>query len=175
MIDEMMDYVKKTYPMIRWKMIETENLFFEERVKINCFYCGRYNNNWKCPLRIPDIDYKKMINEYCNKAFIYVEMPIDESNYEAVRKESSVYLHRAMLLCEKWLYQNNEPMALSFIGGACKLCKNGCMPERCANPYASRSPLEALGVNVMKSAASAGIEVKFPTTEYMMRIGLLLW
>ena len=47
MIDEMMDYVKKTYPMIRWKMIETENLFFEERVKINCFYCGRYNNNWK--------------------------------------------------------------------------------------------------------------------------------
>ncbi len=30
MIDEMMDYVKKTYPMIRWKMIETENLFFEE-------------------------------------------------------------------------------------------------------------------------------------------------
>lgn len=58
-----------------------------------------------------------MINEYCNKAFIYVEMPIDESNYEAVRKESSVYLHRAMLLCEKWLYQNNEPMALSFIGG----------------------------------------------------------
>ena len=175
MIDEMMDYVKKTYPMIRWKMIETENLFFEERVKINCFYCGRYNNNWKCPPRIPDIDYKKMINEYCNKAFIYVEMPIDESNYEAVRKESSVYLHRAMLLCEKWLYQNNEPMALSFIGGACKLCKNGCMPERCANPYASRSPLEALGVNVMKCAASAGIEVKFPTTEYMMRIGLLLW
>lgn len=62
-----------------------------------------------------------------------------------------------------------------LLGGACKLCKNGCMPERCANPYASRSPLEALGVNVMKSAASAGIEVKFPTTEYMMRIGLLLW
>ena len=175
MLDEMMGYVQKTYPMIRGKAIEAENIFFEERVKMNCFYCGRYNNNWKCPPHIPNIDYKKMIGEYSNRAFVYVEMPINENNYAVVRNESSVYLHRAMLLCEEWLYQNNEPMAISFIGGSCKLCKNGCMPEKCANPYDSRSPLEALGINVVKSAAAAGIDIKFPAADYMMRIGLLLW
>lgn len=175
MLNEMICHVQELYPLIQGREINSDEIVFEERVKMNCFYCGRYDNNWRCPPHIPDVDYKKMITEYKNCAFVYVEMPFGENDYKMIRTESSVYLHRALLMCEKWLYQNNNSTALSFIGGSCKLCKNGCMAERCANPYESRSPVEALGINVVKSAEKVGIDVRFPVTEQMIRIGLLLW
>lgn len=175
MLNEMICQIQETYPLIQGKVINPKKIVFEERVKMNCFYCGRYGNNWRCPPHIPDVDYKKMIMEYENCAFIYVAMPLGENGYKMIRTESSVYLHRALLMCEKWLYEHNKSTALAFIGGSCKLCKNGCMAEHCANPYESRSPVEALGINVVKSAAKVGIDVKFPVTERMMRIGLLLW
>ncbi len=174
-MDELLHYVQKTFPLIEGKKISADRLVFEERVKMNCFYCGKYNTSWRCPPKIPPIDCKKMFSEYDNAAFIYVRMLLEGADYNTVRKDSSIYLHRALLLCEKWLYQQNNATALSFIGGSCKLCKNGCAAEKCANPYQSRSPVEALGINVVKSAEQYGIQIPFPATDYMMRIGLLLW
>ncbi|MCI9631631.1 MAG: DUF2284 domain-containing protein [Ruminococcus sp.] len=171
----MLSDVKKKYPLIQGKKISADKLIFEERVKMNCFYCGKYNMSWRCPPRIPQIDFKKMMAEYKNAALIYVEMSLSKADYNTVRTDSSVYLHRALLECEKWLYLHNNAMALSFIGGSCKLCKNGCAAERCANPYQSRSSVESLGINVIQSARLFEIPINFPPTEYMTRIGLLLW
>lgn len=155
--------------------INQMDLVFEERVKMNCFYCARYNVSWKCPPKIPDLNYRKMVFEYENAALIYVRMPLKDNDFETVRKDSTVHLHRAMLDCEKWLYRCDNSMAISFIGGSCKLCKNGCAPNRCANPYQARSSVEAIGINVVKSAAQYGIKVTFPPMDFIYRIGLLLW
>lgn len=174
-LDDMLFFVRNKGYDIQGKVIDPSKLIFEERVRMNCFYCGKYNMSWKCPPKLPQIDGKKMLSEFDHSAFIWVEMPIEEENYTMVRHDSSVILHRALLECEKWLWEHDNSTALSFIGGSCKLCKNGCAPNRCANPYQSRSPVEALGINVVKSAEIFGIDVKFPPTEYMMRIGLLLW
>ncbi len=160
---------------IKGKNINASHLIFEERVKMNCFYCGRYNVSWKCPPRLPKIDYKKMLKEFDNIAFIYLEKSLFDCDYATVRTESSVQLHKALLECEKWLWNHNNSTALSFIGGSCKLCKNGCASDRCANPYMARVPVEAVGINVVKSAANCGIDISFPPKEYMIRIGLLLW
>lgn len=174
-MEEMLSYVRNTFPLIEGRKIVVNKLIFEERIKMNCFYCGKYNTNWRCPPKIPSIDFKKMLSEYENAAFIYIRMNLMEKDYNTVRNDSSVYLHRALLLCEKWLYDNNNSTAISFIGGSCKLCKNGCAPDKCANPYQSRTPVEALGINIVKSAEQFGIQIVFPTTENMMRIGMLLW
>lgn len=156
-------------------MIDASKLIFEERVKMNCFYCGKYNDSWKCPPKIPPIDVPRLLSEYSNAAFIYVRKTLVGKEYSSVRQESSVEVHRALLECEKWLYEHNNAVALSFIGGSCKLCKNGCSPIKCANPYQARSPLEAMGINVVKSADIFGIKVDFPPKDFILRIGLLLW
>ena len=174
-LDDMLSFARNKGYNIQGKVIDSSKLIFEERVKMNCFYCGKYNMSWKCPPKLPQIDGKKMLSEFDNVAFIWLEMPIGEDNYTMVRNDSSVILHRALLECEKWLWENGNSTALSFIGGSCKLCKNGCAPHRCANPYQSRSPIEALGINVVKSAEIFGINIKFPPAEYMVRLGLLLW
>lgn len=73
---EMLSFVQKTFPLIEGKIISADKLIFEERVKMNCFYCGKYNVSWRCPPKIPEIDYKKMFSEYDKAALIYVRMPL---------------------------------------------------------------------------------------------------
>lgn len=163
---------KQKYYMVP---IESSNLVFEERVKFNCFYCGKYNNCWKCPPKIPDINFRKMFSEYNNSAFVYGRFGFDDTNYQTVRNESSVLLHKALLKLEKLLWNENNSTAISFIGGSCKLCKNGCGKEKCNNPYLARSPIEATGINVILSAKKYGIDIDFPPKDFIIRIGLILW
>ena len=59
MLNEMICQIQETYPLIQGQVINPKKIVFEERVKMNCFYCGRYGNNWRCPPHIPDVDYKK--------------------------------------------------------------------------------------------------------------------
>ena len=173
---KLLEYLKEKNPLAEGVFIEPEDLIFEENVKMNCFYCGKYNNNWRCPPNLPNIDYQKMMKEYDKGLLVALTYDIDDAeNYSALRTESSVILHRLLLSLEKWMWNHNSSNAISFIGGSCKLCKSGCGKEKCNNPYMSRSPLEATGVNIVKSARKYGIDIKFPADKKLMRIGLLLW
>lgn len=163
---------KQKYSIVQ---INTDDLVFEDRVKFNCFYCGKYNNCWKCPPKLPEIDYRRMFSEYAHAAFVYGKYYFDDSNYQSVRNESSTLLHKTLLDLERFLWNQNNSMAISFIGGSCKLCKNGCGKDKCNNPYMARSPLEATGVNIVTSAAKYGIEIVFPPKDYIIRLGLILW
>lgn len=174
-LEKMMLYCNDKGFEVHGKIIDSSKLVFEERVKMNCFYCGKYNLGWRCPPQIPEIDFKKMIEEYNNAAFIFIKKTLANKDFNSVRNDSSIELHRALLECEKWLWENNNSTALSFIGGSCKLCKNGCAQDRCVNPYQSRTPVEALGINIVKSAEIFGIKIEFPPRENIFRIGLLLW
>lgn len=157
------------------KSVTSDDLVFEENVLLSCFYCGKYGTNWKCPPHLPKLDYKKALGEYDNMAFLWIDMPYDDSTYADVRSESSIRLHKALLHLEKYLWAEGHSSAISFIGGSCKLCRNGCGLEKCNNPYMSRSPLEATGMNVVKSAANCGIRIVFPPQGSIMRLGLIAW
>lgn len=174
-LDDIMKSVKVQFPMLQSCEIKASDIEIEERVGFSCFYCERYNTNWKCPPNIPKCDYEKLFSEFNNLALVWVEMEFDREEYADVRSESSVLLHKALLDMEKFLLQNGSDIYLSFIGGSCKLCKSGCGKEKCNNPYLARSPLEATGVNVMKLARRNGIDVSFPVENKILRIGLLLW
>lgn len=153
-----------------------KDLVFEENAKMNCFYCGKYNNNWRCPPNLPDIDYKQMMLEYDGGLFVWDEYKINsKEEYTKIRNNSSVVLHKKLLKIEKWFWNHNCSNAISFGAGSCKLCRDGCGKDRCNNPYMSRSPLEATGVSVVKSAKKYGIDISFPTEEKLMRLGLVLY
>jgi len=148
---------------------------FEERVSIQCFSCKRYNHSFTCPPKIPNLNYKRLINEYVNCVVVYCSMPFNKGDYSEVRVNSSNLLHRTLLKLENVLRENNHPLALSLIGGSCKLCKSGCNLINCNTPNLARIPLEATGINVVKSLKKIGIEVVFPVKDKITRYGLLLW
>lgn len=160
---------------VRLTPMSPRDLVFEERVKLNCFYCKNYNLNWKCPPKIPPLDYQRIIGEYEHGAFAKIELPFTGANFSEIRARSTNDLHRTLLKLERYLWDHNFPMAISFIGGSCKLCKNGCGKERCNNPYLARMSMEAAGINVVKSTEKYGISVVFPPDGVLVRIGMLLW
>ena len=174
--EELLNYLHILNEDAEGIIIEPRNLIFEENVRMNCFYCGKYNNNWRCPPNLPDLDYKKMMREYESGLVVALTYPIEQqSDYNRIRNDSSVILHKLLLELEKWMYNHNSSNAISFIGGSCKLCKGGCGKERCNNPYMSRTPVEALGINIVKSLKQYNIDITFPTDKVLKRVGLLLW
>jgi predicted metal-binding protein len=102
-------------------------------------------------------------------------MEVNSVNFQEKRTQSTNNVHKALLYLEKEMYYANHSLAISFIGGSCKLCKNGCNEKRCVNPELSRMPLEATGCNVVESLKKVDIDVTFPITDTLYRYGLLLW
>jgi len=151
------------------------DLVFEERVLLNCFYCPKYNVNWTCPPKIPNFDYKKIFSEYENLLVVYYKKNFVDLITDKDRKESTNFLHKALLKMEKILWENGYPLAVSFIGGSCKLCDSDCSSNKCSNSKLARIPLEACGINVIKSMKNIGIDIPFPPVNFFYRIGMLLW
>lgn len=158
------------------KEVDTSIFVFEEKVKLLCFHCARYNNSWTCPPKIPDVDYQKIFLSYNNALLVYYSNnKIQEQDFDSIRHESTNILHKQLLDMEKICWDHNIPTAISFIGGSCKLCKNGCDKDKCRMPYLSRIPLEATGVNVVESLKKIGINIVFPPKKCLGRYGVLLF
>ena len=155
--------------------ITNDKIVFEESVKLNCFYCKNYDSNWTCPPRIPDLDYKGILGECENIAIILYKTNVNKENFETLRNRSTNIVHTSLLSLEKFLWESNYPLAITFIGGSCKLCKNGCSTDKCMNKGNSRIPVEALGINVVKTMKNINIDVVFPTDSSLMRCGMILW
>lgn len=155
--------------------IDVNDLSFEERVSMKCFYCSKYDTKWTCPPRIPKLDYRKVISEYENAAFVKCSMEFSENNFNDIRNKSTNELHKSMLYLEKVLWDLNYPMCLTFIGGSCKLCKNGCAKDKCRNPKLKRIPIEAIGVNVIKTLEKYNESIDFTIKNIINRYGLILW
>jgi len=173
--DGLVSLIRSESPSLNVTPLAYDQLVFEERVQLACFHCHKYGVSWTCPPRIPSVDYRAVLAEYGTRLLVWCEMPITEDEYETVRRDSTNTLHRALLSAEKHLWDRGIPLTATFIGGSCKLCVGGCDPNRCRQPRLARIPLEATGVNVMKTATAAGFEVMFPPKARLVRVGLIAW
>lgn len=170
-IEQIRDILQAKYPDIDAVAIRYEDLVFEERVRLKCFQCRNYRTKWTCPGRLPAFDFPRLLGEYVHMAVIVAKSDgvIEEQICEAGNN-----LHRVMLYLEKELFNRNEPMVVSFIGGSCELCKDGCNKDACVHPEQARIPWDATGCNVTRSLANIGVDVDFSGKE-ICRYGLLLW
>lgn len=175
MKDKLIELIKSKSSYLDAEMIDYSELVFEERVLLKCFHCARYGVNWTCPPKLPDKNYQKIISECNNLLLAYCKMPFTEKNMDIVRRDSTNLLHRALLAAEKVLWDSNYPLAISFIGGSCKLCDGGCDPHGCRQPTLARIPLEAAGINVAESLKDKDLNIVFPPKGYFYRVGLLGW
>ena len=54
------------------------------------------------------------------------------------------------------------------------MCPDGCAEGACRNPAMSRIPLESTGVDVVETLKKFGVNLQFPATTSIYRVGLLL-
>ena len=73
------------------------------------------------------------------------------------------------------------PFAAAFGGGECRLCE-ACVAagtglsttEPCRKPFRARPAMEAVGIDVLATAAAAGLPVQMPAADDPVWTGLLL-
>lgn len=148
-------------------------LIFDDRAILQCFNCKNFGVKKTCPPFIINLDYEKMFNKYKKGLFVLVKF--DSSiDFAKARVESTNTLHKILLRLEKEAFTQDNHFTTSFIGGSCKLCPQGCAEGQCRNPGLSRIPLESTGVDVVETLKKFGLELKFPATDTIYRVGLLL-
>ena len=96
--------------------------------------------------------------------------------YEARLRDSKNEFARLMTALEGEAFKMGYRFAAAFAGGDCVLCDvcAGASGAPCKHPFEARPSMEAVGIDVVATAAAAGLVVELPADEHPRWTGLLL-
>jgi len=96
--------------------------------------------------------------------------------YEARLRDSKNEFARLMTALEGEAFKMGYRFAAAFAGGDCVLCDvcAGAAGQPCNHPFEARPSMEAVGIDVVATAAAAGLDVELPAAEHPRWTGLLL-
>ncbi len=183
------------------KIIPTNKVIVENRVTLKCKNCNYYGKTLACPPYTPTAEeFKKIVNEYSYAMFmkftskaqsdpeLYKKLMVAETDptvpkeikEKAARfwkdwKDDKIKMLQTVVDLEKAAMNKGFSLAISFVSGHCQLCEKCSTENRiCVKPNLARMSEDAIGVNVKKTAANAGIEYTFPFTKNPESFALLL-
>ena len=184
------------------RIIFSDRIIVEDRVRLKCRAgCPSYGKNLTCPPHAPDVeDFRSCLKDYRIALLVKFTSPayLDTSIRNCVlsslfdprsppdQKEKALgfmkelaknsrHIHKIMLDLEKAAFNAGYPFALTMICGACAQCETcNIATGFCKHPRLRRFNAEGLGINVVKTAADAGMPIHFPAPDYPERIALLL-
>ena len=137
-------------------------------------------NVWKEPLRAKTeqagdaAEYQREGKEQAGDAAEYQREGKEQDGIAVSYRRVGKELHEALLYMEKELFVRGYPLAVSFIGGYCDWCAEGCAKDKCRHPESARVSWDATGCNVVQSLENIGVQVDF-TGKDVCRYGLIAW
>ncbi len=184
------------------RIVPADGIVIEDRVRLKCRSgCPSFGKYLTCPPHAPDIeDVRNYLKDYHSALLVKFKSTayLDESirscilsslfdpgaqpaqKEEATRfmkeiSKNSRHIHRIMLDLEKAAFNAGYPFAVTTICGSCGLCETcNVATGVCNHPTMMRFSPEALGINVVKTAADAGMPIRFPAPDNPERIAILL-
>jgi predicted metal-binding protein len=184
------------------KIIPTNLVVVEDRVVLKCKVgCNHYGKTLACPPYTPSAEeFRKIVGEYSYAMFmkyttnataepeVYKHLMTYESDPSTPKdikekaakfwqdwKDDKHKMLESVVGLEKAAMKQGYSLAISFISGHCQLCdKCNLETKICRHPELARLSEDALGVNVKKTAANAGIAFNFPFTKNADSFALLL-
>ena len=184
------------------KVIPASDVVVENRVPMKCRTgCIGYGKKLTCPPYVPTPDeFRKILAEYKYALLVKFISPANAdpdvicSIYKfwldpaapADKKEQATQFWKdhfngtgafapMMLELERTAFNAGNPFALAFINGSCRLCETCNVKESiCIHPTQARIPEHAVGVNMVATAAKAGMPIRFPVQGHPELMALLL-
>ena len=153
------------------KEINVNDLVFDIRTRVQCVYCEKFGKKLTCPPNIPDLNYFKLFFQRYKRGIILIKCyELNEVNRELSTREMT---QKIIDLENEYKHQGFYYTA-GFIGGSCKECEK-CPNSGCANIQRSRIPIEATGIDVIKTCEKIGCKLERPGYRNMFcRVGLVL-
>lgn len=185
------------------RIIPADGIVIEDRVRLKCkIGCYEFGKFLTCPPYAPPVeDFRKSLMDYQHGLpvkfrsetkfgedirYSFWRNLIDPTTQKESKESAMTFindyltetrrLHRVMLELEREAFNARNPFALTTIcGPGCRLCETcNIQGGKCNLPTMMRFSPEALGINVVKTAADAGIPIQFPAQYNPERIAILL-
>lgn len=188
----------KEYGAARVSVLPASEVVVDQRVRLKCLVpaCPNYGVNLMCPPRVmsPD-EFLKILEKYNHT--IVIQFPIcndpekiqefmgasslevlrAESAYPRTIRKSLVEFLELISKLERDSFNKGYRFSAGLSGGPCKLCER-CVGQKtgapCKNPLKARPSMEALGIDVFKTAENAGMPLKGQDGKEAYWTGLLL-
>lgn len=181
---------------------DAKNVVVDERVRLKCCVpvCDDYGLNLMCPPNVMSVqEFREILAKYKHAILIQVEALIPAEMREEIQKADDVAalyrsnrfldsyrkhfdpvklkLHRIVHKVEAKAFALGYRFAVGFIAGSCKLCSECAAinpQEPCRHPFRARPSVEALGIDVFKTAENARLPFDIPPKEKTVWNGLIL-
>jgi len=176
------------------RILPSRQVVIDERVRLKCEVprCAGYGQYLTCPPHVMSVDaFSRIRASYKWGLLVQVEAKnIDSTDKgkgridRAVLKENKK-LHRPFKLkllevveaVESAAFKKGMLFATGWVGGSCVLCER-CVDDKflkaCRHPFRARPAMEAVGIDVVKTAQNAGLPIHLSSSKNVAWTGLIL-
>ena len=176
------------------RIIPSKQVVIDERVRLKCEVprCAGYGQYLTCPPYVMSVEtFSKIRSSYKWGLLVQVEAKdIDSTDKDKGRINRTILkenrkLHRSFKLklleiveaIESAAFKKGMRFATGLVGGSCALCER-CVDDKssqvCRHPFRARPPMEAVGIDVVKTAQNAGLPIHLSSSKNVVWTGLIL-
>ena len=177
------------------KLMDVNNIFIDERVRLKCYVprCDAYGRHLMCPPHTLSVkEFKKILSQYKKALIVQIEAhqnSLDKSKtlgledkelFEEQMKALRPFKTKAAEVIdkvEKEAFKMGYAYAAGLGSGRCELCGAECpgiKDEICRHPFKARPAMEAMGIDVQRTAENVGLSVKLSSDIAVRFTGLIL-
>jgi predicted metal-binding protein len=176
------------------KMLPAHQIVLDERVRLKCEVplCSGYGQYLTCPPYVMSMEtFSRILALFEWSMLVQVEAKgldsrdktnkgidltvIDE--YDAYHHPFQMKLLEVVESVEREAFKHGMRFATGFVGGSCVLCDE-CVEDKasdaCRHPFRSRPPMEAVGIDVIKTAETIGLPIQLSSSTNVRWTGLIL-
>jgi predicted metal-binding protein len=176
------------------KIVPSGRVVIDERVRLKCEVprCSGYGRFLTCPPHVMSVDaFSRIRSGYKWGLLVQVEAKnIDSTDKckggisKAILKENKklhypfkLKLLKVVEAVESAAFKKGMRFAAGLVGGSCVLCEQ-CVIDKfsnvCRHPFRARPPMEAVGIDVVKTAQNAGLPIHLSSSKNVVWTGLVL-
>ena len=176
------------------RIISAKQVVIDERVRLKCEVprCAGYGQFLTCPPHVMPVEtFEKILSGYKWGLLVQVEAKgIDSTDKGKGRINQTILkenrrLHRPFKLkllevvesIESAAFKKGMRFAAGLVGGSCVLCEK-CVEDKtsnaCRHPFRARPPMEAVGIDVIRTAQNAGLPILLSSSKNVLWTGLVL-
>ena len=157
----------------------TREIVVDPRVRLKCRLnlCGQFGRNLMCPPKVWTLDETlAILTRYTFSLLMQITREAEPNEYQTVFDREKAAMNAIIVNLEQDAFRNGFSLAVGLGCGHCQLCQECAdedCPPVCRLPSQARPSLEAVGIDVEKTCAAAGLPAGFSPGRVTLT-GLLL-
>jgi predicted metal-binding protein len=181
-------------------IVDGDAIVVDERVRLKCMVpiCKNYDFCVVCPPNVMSInEFRTVLSKFSKALLVQISYDVPPwmlerihaaddlvnlfkdveyvKGYEQTYKIAKSNLDKIIDRLEAAAFKRGLTYASGFTAGKCTLCDE-CVGagNRCRNPYKARPSMEAMGIDVSRTAKNAGLPFEEPAYDKIVLNGLVL-